>query len=247
MQPIGAIDLLDVWERGVLLRPFRRAAALVSAACRELSPEQIDALTLGDRDRLLLRVRALTFGSGVKAVASCPACEAWLDVGFDANDVLARIPATAPTTVQRDDYLVQFRLPTCSDIAAIADEATPEEARQEQALLRRCVLEARHDATTITVDALPKPIIDLVAEQLAHADAGVDVDVALTCDACAHCWTAPFDVVAFFWEEIDAWAERTLYDVHRLASAYGWSEPDILALGPRRRQRYLDLIAEQAG
>jgi hypothetical protein len=53
-------------------------------------------------------------------------------------------------------------------------------------------------------------------------------------------------VVAFFWEEIDVWAERTLSDVHRLASAYGWSESDILALGPRRRQRYLALIAEQA-
>ena len=113
MQPIGAIDLLDVWERGALLRPFRRAAALVSAACRELSPEQIDALTLGDRDRLLLRARALTFGPGVKAVASCPSCGTWLDVGFDANDVLARIPTGGPTTIQRDDYLVQFRLPTC--------------------------------------------------------------------------------------------------------------------------------------
>jgi len=241
MQPIGAIDLLDVWERGALLRPFRRAAALVSAACRELSPEQIDALTLGDRDRLLLRARALTFGPGVKAVASCPSCGTWLDVGFDANDVLARIPTGGPTTIQRDDYLVQFRLPTCSDIAAIADEAT-----QEEALLRRCVLEARRDATTIAVDALPEPIVDLVAEQLARADAGADVDIALTCDACAHAWTEPFDVVAFFWEEIDTWAERTLNDVHRLASAYGWSESDILALGPRRRQRYLALIAEQA-
>ena len=125
--------------------------------------------------------------------------------------------------------------------SAIADDAT-----REEALLRRCVLEARRDAATIAVDALPESIIHLVAERLARADASADVDIALACDACAHAWTAPFDVEAFFWEEIDAWAERTLCDVHRLASAYGWSESDILALGPRRRQRYLASIAEQA-
>ena len=39
------------------------------------------------------------------------------------------------------------------------------------------------------------------------------------------------------------WAGRMLLDIHALARAYGWSESDILALPPRRRQAYLELVA----
>ena len=43
------------------------------------------------------------------------------------------------------------------------------------------------------------------------------------------------------WLEIDAWARRTLRDVHALASAYAWSERDVLALSPTRRTLYREL------
>jgi hypothetical protein len=33
-------------------------------------------------------------------------------------------------------------------------------------------------------------------------------------------------------------------EVHRMASAYGWREADILAMSAFRRQRYLELIGE---
>ena len=64
---------------------------------------------------------------------------------------------------------------------------------------------------------------------------------ALYCPECGHRWHATFDIVSFFWSEIDAWAYRTLHQVHRLASAYGWREADILAMSPWRRQFYLSL------
>ena len=51
-----------------------------------------------------------------------------------------------------------------------------------------------------------------------------------------------FDIGAFFWSEIDAWAGRILQQVHVLASAYGWSERDVLALSPVRRQLYLGMV-----
>ncbi len=43
------------------------------------------------------------------------------------------------------------------------------------------------------------------------------------------------------WSEVESWAWRTLFDVHVLASAYGWSEAAVLALGPRR-DLYLELV-----
>jgi hypothetical protein len=35
-----------------------------------------------------------------------------------------------------------------------------------------------------------------------------------------------------------------LYDVHALASAYGWREADVLAMSPMRRQVYLELARQ---
>ena len=55
-------------------------------------------------------------------------------------------------------------------------------------------------------------------------------------------WRAVFDIVTFFWSEIEAWACRILREVHILASAYGWCERDILALTSARRQFYLEMV-----
>ena len=56
-------------------------------------------------------------------------------------------------------------------------------------------------------------------------------------------WLEPFDIASFLWTELHAWASRTLYDVHQLAAAYGWSEAECLSLSARRRGYYLELIA----
>ncbi|MET0722074.1 MAG: hypothetical protein ABWY64_14700, partial [Tardiphaga sp.] len=47
------------------------------------------------------------------------------------------------------------------------------------------------------------------------------------------------DMPDYFWGEIENWAQQTLDDVHRLATAYGWDEESVLALTPARRAAYL--------
>jgi citrate lyase gamma subunit len=88
---------------------------------------------------------------------------------------------------------------------------------------------------------LPAEAIDAAVARMAEADPQADVQLDLTCPACGHRWLALFDIVPFLWSEINAWAQRTLQDVHRLASAYGWREADVLALTPWRRQVYLEM------
>ena len=77
---------------------------------------------------------------------------------------------------------------------------------------------------------------------IAAADPLAEIALELACPDCAATWSAPFDIVRFLWSEVDAWAARTLDEVHVLASHYGWSEAEILALSPQRRQHYRDLI-----
>ena len=79
---------------------------------------------------------------------------------------------------------------------------------------------------------------------MAQADPQADVQLALSCPACSHQWQSVFDIVSFFWSEMNAWAYRILREVHILASAYGWREADILAMSPYRRQLYLKMVSK---
>jgi hypothetical protein len=77
---------------------------------------------------------------------------------------------------------------------------------------------------------------------MADADPQADVRLALDCPACGHNFLAAFDVAAYLWSEVNAWAYRLLGEVHSLASAYGWREEDILAMSPWRRRVYLEMV-----
>jgi hypothetical protein len=49
-------------------------------------------------------------------------------------------------------------------------------------------------------------------------------------------------VAALLWVEVEAGAIALVQDVHLLAAAYGWSEAEVLGLGPARRRAYLELV-----
>ena len=53
-----------------------------------------------------------------------------------------------------------------------------------------------------------------------------------TCPACGSASTVLLDPAAIVVEEVDRHARRILREVDQLARAYGWREPDVLALGP---------------
>ncbi len=78
---------------------------------------------------------------------------------------------------------------------------------------------------------------------MAQADPLAETRLALECPSCAHAWEESFDIAGFLWEEIEARARRIVFDVHALASAYGWTEAQILALSAvsRRRALYLEM------
>jgi len=77
---------------------------------------------------------------------------------------------------------------------------------------------------------------------MSEIDPQADTKLSLVCPSCEHAWQADFDIISFFWREIDAWAQRTLLEVVYLASAYGWREADILNMSPWRRHFYLGAL-----
>jgi hypothetical protein len=239
MRDLSAAELLEVWERGRGADPVRRALLLLGAAEPHTPADELAALSIGRRDARLLRLRECVFGGRLEAVTSCATCGERLELAFGVGELLRSVDAepgpeeAPPLELEAAGYHVRFRLPTSADLVAVAEAG----ATAPVALLERCVEEVEG-----TEAELPPELADALASRMAEADPGADLELALTCPACAGRWTAPFDIVAYFWAEIEVWARRTLREVHRLASAYGWSEPAILALSPQRRQAYLELL-----
>jgi len=139
-----------------------------------------------------------------------------------------------------DDYDVSLRLPNSSDVAVLAKHENRIEARY--LLLQRCLLSGRYNGEERCFKDLPEEVMNAVVREMESADPLAHIDLSLSCPLCGHRWAAPFEIVTFLWSEITTWARRILREVHLLASSYGWSENDVLALNPCRRQYYLELI-----
>jgi hypothetical protein len=244
MPPLTAAELLAVWERGCQSEAAERALALVAPACPGSSPSDLAALSIGQRDSLLLRLRELTFGSQIAAACHCPGCGQRLELTMQVADLLESATALQPAdgiALSVEDYEVRFRLPATRDLAAIAGEADVDAARQS--LLRRCLLDVqRAGGEPVSPDLLPESVVAAVASHMAEIDPQANVELVVACPSCQEKWEAAFDIASYFWTEVDAWAQRTLHEVHELATAYGWCEADIVALSPLRRKRYLELI-----
>jgi hypothetical protein len=242
MRALTAQQLLSVWESGQGQSPARRALALLAAACPAVPLESLAALSVGQRDARLLRLREWAFGSQLTGVADCPQCGERLEMSFAVDDIRTDEDneSPEPLSLRVEDYELRFRLPNSSDLMAMTGAADPDAIKQM--LIERCVLQAGHRGTEIKAAQLPDRVVAAISRRMAEADPQADIQLALDCPSCEYQWRATFDIVSFFWREIGAWAGRVLREVHILASAYGWREDDILAMNPWRRQSYLEMV-----
>ncbi|MEH0542558.1 hypothetical protein QA802_05560 [Streptomyces sp. B21-105] len=235
-------NLLEVWEGG--LGGTAAARSLLLASLAAPAGEDVADLPLSTLNSLLLELRRGAFGDALPCTTDCPACGDSLDVSVAAAElrpppgsteggVDGLLPVTA--TLTTGGVTVTFRALTGGDVRAV-DPAAP---RARRTLLRRCVV----DVSPPPADDVPDEILEHVAGRLAELDPGADTVVALTCPQCAHRWEAALDVADQVWAEVCGYAHRLMHEVHSLARAYGWSEADVLAISPQRRQFYLEASA----
>ncbi|MGV9847836.1 T4 family baseplate hub assembly chaperone [Streptomyces sp. NPDC003442] len=121
--------------------------------------------------------------------------------------------------------------------------------RARRALLARCIVSVHRSGRPVAADRLPaaelpEPVQRRLAEAAERADPAADVTLNVACPECGEATRAELDIASYLWAELDHWARDLLLDVHLLATAYGWSEPQILALSPLRRRYYLELCAD---
>lgn len=236
-------ELLQAWEHGQACLPEQRPVALLSALAARIAREDLERLPLGRRDGQLLQWYEQIFGPVLDCLTECPHCAVQVEFSIPACQL--RISASAgdkeAMELISDGYRLSFRLPNSRDLALALAE--PDQACIRRRLFAQCLLAVtRADGSAAVADEVPENLVGQVAQSMAEADPQADIILALRCPECAAAWEAPFDIAAFLWQQLHAWAQRFLREVHELAAAYHWSETEILALSSVRRQAYLSLI-----
>jgi hypothetical protein len=169
----------------------------------------------------------LLLGPEIRATAACAACGAEVEAVFEARAITVDDAGTSEAAL---DDGTRLRAATSRDLAAALASPQP-----RLALAQACTIEG---ATAWTEARLAD-----AGAALQALDPQADIRLELECGECATRWTAPLFVEPFLWRELGAWARARFDEVDRLARAYGWREPDILALSPQRRRAYLELAA----
>jgi hypothetical protein len=235
----------------VLSRCVRRVGAT-----EPIGAETVRALTVGDRQFLMLKLREVTFGPHVALVTRCswPGCGQKVDIDFEVPDVPIREAHGGPVLRVRltaradpDTPWVSFRLPTGADQERCAPllDANPAEALRE--LLELCVLAIG------TSDRLsPEQIAELsplacaeIEAAMAEAAPGPAMVMCASCPGCGREFDVPLDVADLFFGETRATADLLYRQVHYLAYHYHWGESEILSLPRAKRLHYVELLAEE--
>ncbi|HEV2098273.1 MAG TPA: hypothetical protein VGR45_05035 [Stellaceae bacterium] len=255
LRPLSGRDEMFLAEEGAALAPAARASALLTRCLDRLGPctavtlDNVRALTVGDRDALLLHLRRLTFGDRMILELVCPNpdCSERMDLDLRVSELLvppyAEPAETHETTLGSPDaqYRVRFRLPTAGDqelaAAHIADEAAA-----GMSILRRCVLAVSEVASGAEIGELPANITADLSARMAALDPQAELILNLICPDCGGSLRSELDIADFLFTEL-ADRRRELYrQVHRLAFHYHWSEDAILGMGQSRRLLYLDAL-----
>ena len=243
MRELSVPELLEIWERGSDQSSTERALTLLHAAHPDLETDSLASMSIGRRDALLLSMRESTFGRRLASITNCPDCCEQLELGFDIDQI--RVADSISELEQSNalsagEYRLMFRLPDSRDLMIAANAG--DVASAQEILMKHCVLSAHSNGGQVEIDRLPAEVFEKVEQEMSRLDAQANIQVELECPSCHIGWTVAFDILAFFWSELDAWAQRLLVEVHKLASAYGWPEADILAMSAARRNIYLNIV-----
>jgi len=234
MRTLSDTDILAIWENGFHRHPLDRALVTLAAAFPDVPGDGVADWPLGRRNKALVRLRCSCFGPILRSCTSCKSCGEKLEFELDGR-MFAGEPAgdddfDGPIVVDGRS----FRLPTSRDLAAAAAERDP--LRASIRLAENCRLDAGDPPAWSAAD------LEAIGDGMSRADPLVETRLALNCPSCADQWEDTFDIASFLWEEIEARARRILREVHTLASAYGWTEAEILSLRASRRATYLAMV-----
>ncbi len=242
MRTITAADVTRLCEWGADKHDLDRAIALLRLASPGESAEALAELPVGQRDARLMKLRSAQFGPQFDMRVECPKCQSPLEFGMNMNQLLQDEAEPNPKPIEFSNGTLVYRLPNSRDMSAIATLKDP--AQAQAALFARCIAARDTNGNPMPPSDVPEDALKEVIERWVEEDPQSDVTFKLTCAECRHKWRTIFDILSYFWMELEVFNRRLQDDIHLIASRYGWSEDHILTMTTDRRKRYIELIGE---
>lgn len=240
MHALSTADFLSLWEDGQRLHSLDRGVLAVQCWFPGAAGESVADWSLGRRNQALARLHAQCFGSRIEGWTACGGCGEKLEFKVDCRALIERQGEGNSQPVEFKGQV--FRAPTSRDLARIAGECDAERAALR--LVGMCRIESGDER--IAGDGGPAgwsgEELEQLGEAIAAADPLAEIALSLACPVCGLAREEALDLPAFLWAELEACAKRILNEVHALATAYGWSESEILSLSDARRALYLEMV-----
>jgi hypothetical protein len=203
---------------------------MLGAVIPEVPQASLADWPIGSRNRALAEWLSASVGPGLAGCATCEQCGEKLEFELDARALLETEPTDPDARAEIAGHV--FALPTSRDLVRVARADEPHDP--VTCLLESCRLD-QGDPLALSQDE-----VDELGELLALGDPLAETRLTLSCPECEADWVQTLDLTAFAWAEIESRARRLLLEVHLLASAYGWSEDEVLAVSAPRRAFYLE-------
>jgi hypothetical protein len=232
MRPLRGELLLEAWELGST--ESAPEAAMLAVACVERASEDVELLSIAERNFQLLRLRQITFGDVLRGWLRCGSCATRLEFEISVRSMLEKLEASRSSTPYHwslGGLAFAMRPVTSGDLAAINGVKDP----------RRGLLELCTSVAGVGIESALDACEGIATEHFNRINAGAEIRFAVSCAACGIADDVDLDIARFLWAEVKHAALTLLREVHELASAYSWSERSILDMTPARRATYLEM------
>lgn len=232
--------LVAVWDTCCSTPAWLRAGTLVDGLRPDPSRVPAADQPLGALTRRLLDLAREWFGDSIEAVCTCEVCWQQMEIAVPIDDLYrtaewsAEPPERIAVNVPNHDD-VTIRPLTLSDLAVAADAPGTESAGV--LLATRALV-----VPPTPSDEMSAELMEAISAALDEADPMATLVVEVMCPQCGVVAFPTLDLGDWCWSMADAQVRRLLDDVHLLARAYGWTEREILELGPHRRAHYLEFL-----
>lgn len=209
---------------------------LVEESGTEMGPGKAKQLTTADRDRLLAGIYMYTYGTCIESTIHCRNCQEPVEIDFSLEKLITHLYSNTGTVkLEKDADGVfklangtRFRLPNGQDECEVID-LPPDEA--EHILLDRCIIDDNSNKSRESAQKIMKQVAPVL-----------DLDLPAKCPGCQTRQKVHFDIQYFLLTTILQEQKHFTMEVHRLASAYGWSLNEILQLSRRLRKAFVGLV-----
>jgi hypothetical protein len=229
MSGLRGEKLLQAWELSRELPEQEAVLALLELAWPDRPSNEWARMPLGERNALLLELRAATLGRRMETIAKCPACGALLECTLDALVLAEHLREQA---AEAKSAAGNLRPVTTEDLLAAAT-ADDDQGAQRILLARTADRRGAEESGGAAVAVL---------EEFESVNGTAEIRLELECPDCPARPVMDLDVAQFLLREIAGAARRLMAEIHELARAYGWSERTIAAMTPARRGAYLEML-----